>query len=406
MFDTLVHAGALPRMATKTSLLRYAHPFFTPTPPADRQRITAMGGQRMSDFIHSVMGSIPAPLRTPVMDLEEIIGKPGVKEIQDAGEIRFQATGDTGRPQADNKHQEEVSDAMASDFDPADHRRNPAFFFHLGDVIYGPGKENLYRDEFYRPYMKYPGKILAIAGNHDGETFAGADPKPLRAFLANFCATSAVVPPIAAGARIFRQTMTQPGVFYLLKAPFLKIVALYSNIAEGPGDLLGTDGDTKQIKWLETTLRDLKKEKDQGDDRAIVVATHHPGFSEGGHSGSPLMLKQIDDACQQAGILPHALLAGHSHNYQRYTRDVRIGALRGQIPNIVAGCGGHNDSSIKEATGQKLQDATFEKSKKGFGYLTLTASKTTLTIEMIDTTDGGKRPFDKVTVDLAKHTVK
>jgi calcineurin-like phosphoesterase family protein len=100
---------------------------------------------------------------------------------------------------------------------------NPAFFLHLGDVIYGHEKETLYRDEFYRPYKDYPGKILAVAGNHDGEIFAKTDPTPLKAFLETFCAKSAVVPPIADEVRIFRQTMTQPGVYWLLNCPFLQI---------------------------------------------------------------------------------------------------------------------------------------------------------------------------------------
>jgi hypothetical protein len=32
------------------------------------------------------------------------------------------------------------------------------------------------------------------------------------------------------------------------------------------------------------------------------------------------MLKQIDAACKKAGIWPHAVLSGHAHNYQRFTR--------------------------------------------------------------------------------------
>lgn len=391
--------------STSAAVLRYAHPFFTATPPEQRARIPAFKAQRMADFIHSAVGPIPPPKKNLVMDLKEIIGAEGATEVEATGQIQIHSTGDTGRPQADNKHQEETSDAMAKDFSADAHGRNPAFFFHLGDVIYGHGKENLYRDEFYRPYMKYPGKILAIAGNHDRETFAGTDPQPLRAFLANFCAPSAVVPPIAGEVRIFRQTMTQPGVYYLVKAPFLKLVALYSNVAEGPGDLRGADGDTKQIQWLEKTMKQLKADKDAGDDRAIVIATHHPPFSSGGHSGSPLMLQQIDNACKLAGILPHAMLAGHSHNYQRYTREVQLGALRGEVPCIVAGCGGHNDSLVNEASGQKVGDAVFEKSKKGFGYLTVTANKTKLVIDMTDTTGGNKRRFDRVTVNLAKHKV-
>ena len=55
-------------------------------------------------------------------------------------------------------------------------------------VIYGPGKDNAYRGEFYEPYVHYPGKIIAIPGNHDGEVFPKTDPKTLEAFQANFCA--------------------------------------------------------------------------------------------------------------------------------------------------------------------------------------------------------------------------
>jgi hypothetical protein len=73
-------------------------------------------------------------------------------------------------------------------------------------------------------------------GNHDGETFAGSDPKPLKAFLANFCAPKASVAPQASGAGVFRETMTQPGVYWMVDAPFVQIIGLYSYIAEGPGD--------------------------------------------------------------------------------------------------------------------------------------------------------------------------
>src|SRR5262249_46348736 len=152
--------------------------------------------------------------------------------------------------------------------------------------------------------------------------FRDSDPKSLQAFLDNFCAARAAVPSIASEVGIFRETMTQPGVYWLLKAPFLNLIGLYSNVAEGPGDLRGANRDNKQIKFLQATLADLKRAQDQGDHRALVIATHHPPFSEGGHSGSVLMLQQIDQACTAAGIVPHALLAGHTHTYQRYTRTI------------------------------------------------------------------------------------
>ena len=389
------------KRAVTGEVLRYAHPFFTNTAPESRPQIQALHAKRMSDFIHKKLGPIPAPSRTPVMDLEEIIGKQGMDDIAGAGAIRFQATGDTGNEKS-GEHQEEVAGAMAKDFTPGADASNPAFFLHLGDVIYGPGKDQEYRDEFYRPYMKYPGKIVAIAGNHDGEVYAGTDPKPLRAFLSNFCAPRAEVPTIAADVRIFRQTMTQPGVYWLLQAPFVNIIGLYSNIAEGPGDLTGANGDKKQLQWLAKSLSDLKKAKDKGDVRALIIATHHPPFSEGGHSGSTVMLNQIDQACKDAGIQPHAMLAGHAHNYQRYTRKVGDS----EMACLVAGCGGHNDSDVKPAKRQKVGDAVFEASRKGFGYLRITVDKKQLRIDMMAVPDTGvASQFDTVTVDIATHRV-
>src|SRR5206468_2051249 len=112
-----------------------------------------------------------------------IIGAAGTEEIETLGAIRFHAVGDTGRTKSGNQ-QEDVADDMTLDFHPDGGGQNPAFFLNLGDVIYDTNKDNSYRDQFYRPYKNYPGKIIAIGGNHDGEIYPGTDPVPLRAFLA------------------------------------------------------------------------------------------------------------------------------------------------------------------------------------------------------------------------------
>jgi Calcineurin-like phosphoesterase len=334
------------------------------------------------------------------MDLKDIIGQAGVDEIQAAGAIRLHTVGDTGRPGGVDTPQEEVIQAMSTDYDPSAGGRNPALFIHLGDIIYGYDKAPRYRDEFYRPYMKYPGKILAIPGNHDGETFKGSDPESLKAFRDNFCAAAAVLPELAAEVRIFRETMTQPGVYWLLRCPFVNVIGLYSNVAEGPGNLLGQNNDDKQIKWLTATLASLKADK-----KALVLATHHPPYSSGGHSSSKEMLVQIDKACEDSGVVPHAMLAGHSHNYQRYTRSAKLGADQVQVPCIVAGTGGHADSAVDPANNQKVGDAVFEKSMKGYGYLLLTANPTQLVMTMYATTGGTKTLFDTVTVEVGRRGV-
>jgi hypothetical protein len=379
--------------------LRYAHPFFTMTPLAERAVSPRTDTKSMANFASKKLGPIPPPTRDPTMDLKDIIGQQGVADIQHAGTIKFHVIGDSGRPGGDSTPQEQVVEAMTGDYDPAAAKgHDPALLIHLGDVIYGHDKAKLYRDEFYRPYMKYPGKIVAIPGNHDGETFKGTDPVSLQEFRNNFCAPKAVVPPIADDVRIFRETMTQPGVYWMLSAPFVNVIGLYSNIAEGPGNLLGAKNDDQQVKWLTKTLKSLK-----GVNKGLVIATHHPPYSSGGHSPSKEMLAQIDKICNDAGVVPHALLAGHAHNYQRYTRTTTLAGKQVHIPFIVAGCGGHAASAVTDAHGQHMGETVFEKSLKGYGYLLMSATSSQLTIQMVKTTDGVREPFDSVTVSTGGH---
>jgi hypothetical protein len=374
--------------------LRYAHPFFTATPPEQRPADFSSHGPRMATWIAQKSGPIPRPRRDPIVHLAELIGADAVTQIETAGTIRFHAVGDTGRPDVHNANQEGVADQMAADYAPNAGAKNPALFLHLGDVIYGPHKQQLYRDEFYRPYMKYPGKIAAIPGNHDGEVFADTDPVALKAFKDNFCATRARVPPIADEVRIFRETLTLPGVYYLLRAPFIDIVALYSNIAEGPGSIIGANDDNSQKTWLQKTLATIAQERQAGTRKALVFAVHHPPYSNGGHSGSPDMLNDLDAACAQAGLQPDAVISGHAHNYQRHTRRVH----GKKIPFVVAGCGGHNDAKVDPADGQLVGDHSFDKSFKGFGYLTITASRRRLKLDFVKL--GTRRPVDTATVTL------
>jgi predicted phosphodiesterase len=295
--------------------------------------------------IQGTLQAVPPPRRNPpVMNLAEVIGDAGVKEILDSGQIVFHTVGDTGKGQ--HTEQTDVAALMSDDFNrpnPADH---PAFFFHLGDVIYGPHKVDAYQEEFYNPYAGYPGKIVAIAGNHDGEVLPSTDPETLTAFLQNFVAPERGFAR-SAGSQM-RETMTQPGVYFLLEAPFVRILGLYSNVAENPGFISGGVIGGAQRQFLVDQLTEIaRKRKTDGDTDALVIAVHHPPFSGGGHSGSREMLADMDDAFHKAGIVPDVVLSGHAHNYQRFTRSVGAGANRRDVPFLVAGSGGHGLTPIK-----------------------------------------------------------
>src|SRR6266852_1570937 len=93
--------------------LRFAHPFFTTQPVAARKPVPGVGRQLL-DHIQGNLQSIPAPKRTPVMTLADIIGAQGSQEIEASGAIRFHSVGDTGK--SANSPQGDVAEAMAKDF--------------------------------------------------------------------------------------------------------------------------------------------------------------------------------------------------------------------------------------------------------------------------------------------------
>jgi hypothetical protein len=64
--------------------------------------------------------------------LDDVIGPPAVKVVENLGVIQFHTAGDTGV--GDDSAQTMVSDAMARDYDVDHPEKSPAFFFHLGDV--------------------------------------------------------------------------------------------------------------------------------------------------------------------------------------------------------------------------------------------------------------------------------
>jgi hypothetical protein len=357
---------------------------------------------------------VPPPATSavePILTLTQVYGSQGAsitKTIQQSGQIIFHCVGDTGSV-AGPITQSLVADKMVSDFTEANPEDVPSFFFHLGDVVYYFGEATYYYDQFYEPYRLYPAPIIAIAGNHDGIVYPGDPAGTLDAFLRNFCSSAPAPSPDAGG--LLRTTMIQPGVYYTLEAPFVRILGLYSNVLEDPGVISEQNGtypnlDERQITFLTTALERVKTDNFTG---AVIIATHHPAFTGGSvHGGSPLMLADLDKACQAAGVWPHAVLAGHAHNYQRYTRTVN----NYQIPYVVAGCGGHSPLSKMRSTYRtpyKIDSTLTLESydDTDYGYLRIVVKAQTITIEFHPESDGGttKTPDDDVTVDLANHTI-
>ena len=353
---------------------------------------------------------VPPPrVDPPRMQLSDVLDPQTIATVLASGQIAFHAVGDTGAAQtASIPNEASVADAMARDV-AAGGASAPAFFFHLGDVIYNFGEAEYYYDQFYEPFRAYDRPIFAVPGNHDGFP-QSASVATLAAFLSNFCAQQPGPSPNAGG--LVRSTMNQPGVYFTLDAPFVSIIGLYTNVLEGPG-VISTEGGKypasvgdAQLAFLTAELARLRDDPDrQANRRAVVIVCHHPPVSvDGKHGGATGLSADIDKACDAAGIWPDAVLSGHAHLYQRFTRTA--GNLR--IPYVVSGSGGYGLTQPRETypKGAVGDFALAAGPYEVYGYLVVSADVTgppSLTISFRATDGSGDH--DSVTVDLTRHSI-
>jgi hypothetical protein len=381
--------------------------------------------------------------------LAEALGDRGddiTKQIKNAERLVFHVIGDSGSTTDGKQYADElgVADQLTMDCTVPEVANRPAFLLHLGDVVYDFGESQYYYDQFYAPFRDYPAPIFAIPGNHDSfvvpDTPEGST--PLDIFTRNFCAESPQVTKEAAS--LHRTAMTQPGVYFALDAPFVRVLCLFSNALEDPGVISSQGGrwpavPDYQLDFLEAQLTEIKKTKYAG---AVLIAVHHPPFvyaqdpkasgkkgrGVGGfHGSSSAMLHQIDTICAKVGVYPHAVLSGHAHNYQRYTRTVEMNGKDYDVPFIVCGDGGHHVNALLQAKkGRAALEPLFgadvsyldvkpavtakglilEKyNDRDYGYLRIDVTEDQIGIgyHVVGQGSIAQSRIDKVTVDLKTH---
>jgi len=331
--------------------------------------------------------------------------------IVKAGKLVFHMVGDTGGINDASVVQDQIAGVMQDQVAAAPEDAVPAFFYHLGDVVYFNGQSYYYRWQFYEPYQYYTPYILAIPGNHDGDTHTRGNDPPvtepsLTGFMRNICDTQAnhLVP--------YRATMTQPYVYWTLDAPFVTMIGLYSNV---DGSLDGR-GTFEQQAWLQDQLKNAAR------DKCLLVTVHHPPYSlDRPHGGSPEILKALDRAMQASGRVPDAVFSGHVHSYQRFTR-TRGGR---EIPYVVAGAGGYahipkamHQLQVNPADGSRIHTpfktrdpevvlAAYNETDPGFLRVTIDEHKLLGEYFLAPFTgDPPAAAADTFTLDLKKHKVK
>lgn len=341
--------------------------------------------------------NLTLPLRVIVPD--------AAATAQSEGKLVFHVIGDSGGIHGDDI-QVAVAEAMEDQIKAAQKATKPAFLYHVGDVVYFNGQSELYGAQFYEPYQYYPAPIFAIPGNHDGDTRVRSGDTPdsepsLFGFTENFCATQ----PHQISA--YRATMTQPYVYWTLDAPLVTIIGLYSNV-EGTLDARGT---FEQQQWLEQQLTSAGS-----NDGFIVVAVHHPPYSlDKTHGGYLDIVSSLDQAMESTGVIPHAVLSGHVHNTQRFTRSYK----GREIPYVIDGRGGYANTDRlahkmqKDDAGDYPRMGVKAKSQQdpnldlkldyydqdSAGFQRVTVTKTELTIESFSV------PFDGTFEDTVRDSV-
>ncbi|MGH9497056.1 MAG: metallophosphoesterase family protein [Candidatus Sulfotelmatobacter sp.] len=381
------------------------------------------------------------------MSLGDVYGEHGaevIDHITKAKKIIFHVLGDSGASVAGKKFQHELSvaDQVTLDSATSNQDNHPAFAYHLGDVVYDFGEKQYYYDQFYEPFRDYPLPIFAIPGNHDCFVTPGtpdAD-EPLKTFARNFCSEKLVITPEARS--LHRTAMQQPGVYFTLDAPFVRIIGLFSNALEDPG-VISSQADQKkqwpevpdfQLSYLEAQFKTVKESAYKG---AVILAVHHPPFSYGpppkiagkggNHGSSSDMLRQIDSICTKVGVYPHAILSAHAHNYQRYTREITFAGKDYDVPMLVSGDSGHNVNPLVRGSKGKpgvephpgisvkyleknpaveVKDLILEKYEDhNYGYLRVTVDDKLLRIgfHQVGVNSLAQSRFDFVTVNIETH---
>ncbi len=304
------------------------------------------------------------PLQFSTVDPEEN------QRVLSSDKMSFAMVGCSGDPE-NGANTQAVAAAISADPDLS-------FFYHLGDIIYTisgsdtegsepvkPYSVSAWDDQLFGPYAKFPRKIFAIAGNHDGkykEKIAA-----LKDFFRFFCADK-VQPPT--GAKHRRQ-MTQPYIYWRLDTPYAYFIGLYSNIANSgildkPSDFtIANFTDGPQYKWLVKQLQDVAAaNKTAGKRRkAVLLTVHYPPYSggtnfnvrgdpskggpaaKGKHPAQPnnynvpYLSVALQQAFKDSGQRPDAIFSAHAHLFERVSYAF---ADKSEMPCLIAGCGGHS----------------------------------------------------------------
>jgi hypothetical protein len=351
----------------------------------------------------------PAPYR---FDLSQLLSDTDIARIKQSGVMVFHTVGDTGDGRG--RQMDFVSAMLTADYNAQPATHTPAFFYHLGDVVYFAGDIDDYGEDFYETYASYPGLIVAIPGNHDCQPDdpqdGPVDPNkvPLDGWVQNFMSRD----PSKLGSLKTSSSRTQmdlPNVYWTFTTPFATIIGLFSNVSETQAEI-----HPDQVAWFRSELAAANP------GLALIVAIHHPPYSgDDEHSGSSEAERVLFESFAATGRYPHLVLSGHVHNYHRFTVQQAGPSGAFAVPCVVAGAGGYTNLGKLHKLNGRYPSVPLEVSdtltleqydQENFGFLRLEVSKETIvgtyfSAPYQQTTAPATRQVDRFTIDIAAHSV-
>ena len=353
----------------------------------------------------------PAPYR---FDLSQLLSAADIARIKDAGAMVCHTVGDTGDYRG--QQQDFVADMLTRDAQQLTEDRKPAFYYHLGDVVYFAGDIDKYGDNFYETYKDYPCFIVAIRAITTASRMTRRTVRSIRTrpHWMGGCRISWPAIPARASARRKPHRGEPRWTCRTSIGPSQRRLPRSSvcfRMSERPKEEMHPD----QVNWFgeELTAAD--------PNLALIVAVHHPPYSgDTEHSGSTEVHTVLFDSFKATKRYPNLILSGHVHNYQRFT-DVVAGPKSSlQIPCVVAGAGGYtNLGKLHKVDGQYPavplplgNGLTLEQyDQDNFGFLRLEVSSTQILATYFSAPySQGATPaasvVDRFVVDLGSHTVR
>jgi 3',5'-cyclic AMP phosphodiesterase CpdA len=240
-------------------------------------------------------------------------------------------------------------------------RARPAFVAIAGDLTFDGSSAAKWAefDALTAPLRDAAIPVIAALGNHEYWGGRAGEPR----FFARF-------------------PRLEERHWYTVAYGPLRLVVLDSNI-----DDLTPAAWARQVRWFEATLAELDRDPEV---RGALVLLHHPPFTNSSVTGDELHVQRFFVPPLLRARKSLALLSGHVHSYERFSRSGKM--------FVVTGGGGGPRAELRTGGDRRHPDDLFSgPALRDFNFVLFTVSGAGLAAEVMGLSKGGTSfsPIDR-----------